>query len=176
MTISELRRRKFVALFHRLDVNANGVLERDDVLAMAEKFVARAGWAVDSAQARGMRKLFGVWWTVIAAAADANADGVITPDEWAIGAGSMDREAFVSTGEMVFDAFDRSGDGRISPAEYRAFLSLYGVDAGQADAIFARIDLDGDGHVTRAEFDSLFGDWGVSDDEDAPGNWLMGPY
>jgi hypothetical protein len=34
---------------------------------------------------------------------------------------------------MLLDAFDPSGDGLISPAEYRAFLSLDGVDAAHAD-------------------------------------------
>jgi Ca2+-binding EF-hand superfamily protein len=39
-----------------------------------------------------------------------------------------------------------------------------------------RLDLDGDGHITREEFDSLFMEFVGSEDEDALGNWLFGPY
>jgi Ca2+-binding EF-hand superfamily protein len=174
--VSELRRRKHVAVFDRLDANGNGVLERNDFSVVCAGYIEQSSWAEDSAKAERMRALFDGWWDAISAAVDIDKDGVLTADEFVEGSASSRPDAREWVGPMLFDAFDRSGDGVISPAEYREFLSLYGVDAAQADEIFARLDLDGDGHVTREEFGGLFMQWVGSGDEDAPGNWLFGPY
>jgi Ca2+-binding EF-hand superfamily protein len=174
--VSELKRRKFTAVFHGVDVNDNGVLDRDDLLRLAARYIEQGGWEQDSAQADGMRELFSRWWQALADAVDADKDGVISPDEFVAGLSSLDPEAFGATGPILFDVFDPSGDGLISPAEYRGLASIYGVDAAQADESFARIDLDGDGHVTREEFGVLFVEYLTSDDEGAPGNWLYGPF
>jgi Ca2+-binding EF-hand superfamily protein len=174
--ISELKRRKSVAVFHRLDANGNGVLERNDFSVVCAGYIEQGGWAKDSAKAEGMRALFDGWWDAILAAADIDKDGVITADEFADAAATLGADASDGVGPMLFDAFDGSGDGLISPVEYRVFLSLYGVDAAQADETFARLDLDGDGRITREEFSSLFMEFVDSEDEDAPGNWLFGPY
>jgi Ca2+-binding EF-hand superfamily protein len=77
---------------------------------------------------------------------------------------------------VLFDAVDPSGDGVITPAEYRSFLAIYQVDGPQADEIVARLDLDGDGQVSRDEFASLWMEFCFSEDESSPGNWLFGPY
>jgi Ca2+-binding EF-hand superfamily protein len=174
--ISELKRRKIVAVFHRLDANGNGVLDRNDFSDICARYIQQGDWGHDSAQAEGMRALFHGWWDAISAAVDLDNDGVLTVDEFVDGAASLGGDSAEGVGPMLFDAFDPSGDGLISPAEYRAFLALYQVDAEQADETFARLDLDGDGHITREEFASLFMEFHASEDEDAPGNWLFGPY
>ena len=174
--ISDLRRRRFTAVFDRLDANDDGVLDREDFLVIADKFAKQAGWEQDSPQAEGVRRLYAAWWTQFCVGADSNNDGVLTADELVTGVGAMDRSAFVGGAPMVFDVFDRSGEGLISPAEYRELLSIYGVDSAQADEIFARLDLDGDGYITREEFEELLMTFLFSEDEDDPGTLLFGYY
>ena len=45
-----------------------------------------------------------------------------------------------------------------------------------ADETFAKLDTDGDGHLSGDEWEQLFLDFFPSDDADAPGSWLWGPF
>ena len=68
------------------------------------------------------------------------------------------------------------GDGVIGKDEYRQYLTSSKIDPSVADETFAKLDTDGDGHLTRDEWEQLFLDFFLSDDPDAPGSWLWGPF
>jgi hypothetical protein len=40
---------------------------------------------------------------------------------------------------------------------------------------FRRLDRDGSGKITKEEFRTAITEFYLSDDENAPGNWLLGP-
>jgi Ca2+-binding EF-hand superfamily protein len=174
--VSELRRRKMVGMFNATDVNKNGVLDREDFLLCGAKYAAHNGWADGTPESDGMRDFFAGWWDGFSAAADADKDGAVSADEFVTAFTSFDRDTLAPAAMVLFDAVDPSGDGVITPAEYRSFLAIYQVDAPRADEVFARLDLDGDGQVSRDEFASLWMEFCFSEDESSPGNWLFGPY
>ena len=88
---------------------------------------------------------------------------------------TADQAALAQGGPALFDALDRSGDGVISPAEYRIFGMAYRL-AGDADELFARLDTDGDGQISREEFTQLWLEFVLGDDQSAAGNWLYGEF
>jgi Ca2+-binding EF-hand superfamily protein len=71
---------------------------------------------------------------------------------------------------------DIDGNGRISPQEYALFLKAYNVDERLFDDIFRHLDLNGDGYLSRDEIFKLVREFYLSDDPQAPGNWLVGPF
>jgi Ca2+-binding EF-hand superfamily protein len=76
----------------------------------------------------------------------------------------------------MFGVIDADGDGSIGPSEYRDLLSSVDIDAPVADEAFARLDGDGDGRLSEAEFTALYLDFYRSNDPEAPGSWLWGPF
>ena len=77
--------------------------------------------------------------------------------------------------QLIFDAMDVDGDGRLTVAEYRAYLRACGADDAIADAFFAHADLDEDGRVTRDELSHAVQEFLLSENPDAAGNYLFGP-
>ena len=95
--LSDLRRRKFATMFGAADINDNGVLDRGDFLAVAEKFSARNGWEEGSDDYAGMYELCAGWWEAMRANADIDGDGIVTLEEFCATLEDYDEAAFVPT-------------------------------------------------------------------------------
>jgi hypothetical protein len=50
-----------------------------------------------------------------------------------------------------------------------------GIDPTYSSEAFRRLDRDGDGELSHEEFRAAIVEFYLSDDENAPGNWLLGP-
>ncbi|MFI6170550.1 hypothetical protein ACIBCN_27465 [Nocardia sp. NPDC051052] len=50
-----------------------------------------------------------------------------------------------------------------------------GIDPAHSSDAFRRLDRDGDGSLSYAEFRTAIVEFYLSDDQNAPGNWLLGP-
>ena len=173
--LSDLRRRKLTTAFNAIDFNGNGVVERADYTAVAEKLSALSGWEEGSDGDAAIHALFTAWWERTKDSADLNDDGVVTSEEFCTMVETADEAALAQAGPVLFDALDPSGDGVISPAEYRIFGTAYRI-AGDADELFARLDTDGDGQISRDEFTQLWLEFVLGEDESAAGNWLYGEF
>jgi Ca2+-binding EF-hand superfamily protein len=77
--------------------------------------------------------------------------------------------------QLLFDAMDLDGDGRISADEYRDYLRVCGADTRGADAFFAHADLDENGRITRDEMTHAMEEFLTSTDPASAGNRLFGP-
>ncbi|MFJ9343799.1 EF-hand domain-containing protein [Streptomyces sp. NPDC101733] len=72
---------------------------------------------------------------------------------------------------------DADGDGLITLDEYlRLSQAIGGVPAQRMEEAFRRLDRDGDGTLDPAEIDAAVVEFFTSEDPDAPGNWLYGPF
>jgi Ca2+-binding EF-hand superfamily protein len=174
--MGELTRRKFAAIFNAIDVNDNGVLDRDDFERIADQYIRHNGWEKDSTQSQDFRQFFLMWWERYKTKADVNDDGVVTLDEFVAALESFTDDQLAPAEDMIFGRLDPDGDGSISAEEYRLFSTIYRLDVEEADEIFARLDLNGDGRITHDELATLWMQYWRSEDEAAPGNWLFGRY
>ncbi len=177
--LTDLQKRKLAVLFHANDANRDGFLEQEDFERIADLYAQPRGWQPGSPGYDSLHATFlGIWQGLRESAHPARADRV-TLDEMLA---SFDR-LFQSDPDLVprlsalaFDTLDADGDGKIFIDEYRQLLATALLDAPVADQTFPRLDLNSDGYLTREELNQLFAEFFLSDDPNAPGNWLWGPY
>ncbi len=80
--LSDLRRRKLTTAFNAIDFNGNGVAERADYTAVADKLSALSGWESGSDGDAAIHALFAAWWERTKASADLDDDGIVTAEEF----------------------------------------------------------------------------------------------
>ena len=76
----------------------------------------------------------------------------------------------------VFDILDADNDGVISKEEYLKFFRSFRGNVEDAEIAFQKLDDNDDGYLTRQSFLEAVTEFHLSDDPDARGNWLFGPY
>jgi Ca2+-binding EF-hand superfamily protein len=76
----------------------------------------------------------------------------------------------------VFDILDEDNDGVISKDEYLKFFRSFRGNVEDGEIAFQKLDEDDKGYLTRKEFLDAVTEFHLSDDPDARGNWLFGPY
>jgi Ca2+-binding EF-hand superfamily protein len=78
--------------------------------------------------------------------------------------------------EGLLGLWDQDGDGKLSSQEYVKALWCCGVGEEAAREAFQHLDRDGSGYLTIEKILKALKEFYRSDDPEAPGNWLMGPY
>jgi Ca2+-binding EF-hand superfamily protein len=76
----------------------------------------------------------------------------------------------------IFDNFDSDKDGYISLDEFIDMFCAYRIEVRFAAKAFRKIDLNHDDLISRGELISAVKEYFISNDEDAPGNWLFGNF
>ena len=115
---------------------------------------------------------------------DADSDGMINRVEYrdSVRAAAVeDREGFLGRfATMVaawMDICDTDGDGMISLDEYTAmFANTVNASPEDLEAAFHKLDQDGDGALSSEEIRTAAEEYYTSEDPQAPGNWLLGPF
>lgn len=182
--LTDLLRRKYAATFSLYDTDGNGTVEQSDFERVAERWAQRAGLAPDSGPYADIHDtLLGIW-SLVRTMGRPDGDGV-TLDGWMVAAERVveakDDEDMLEQGyrepaRRLFGVMDRDGDGRVSEAEYEAYLGAYGVEGEPARVAFGHLDRDGDGAITADEWVENVVEFYFSDDPAAPGNWYIGPH
>ncbi len=177
--LTDLQKRKLAVLFHANDANRDGFLEQEDFERIADLYAQPRGWQPGSPGYDSLHATFlGIWQGLRESAHPARADRV-TLDEMLA---SFDRlfesgsDVVAQWSDLVCSTLDADGDGKLGVAEYRQLLATASLDAHVADQTFPRLDLNSDGYITKEELNQLFDEFFLSDDPNAPGNWLWGPY
>jgi Ca2+-binding EF-hand superfamily protein len=175
---SDVIEQKVTHLLRLCDRNGDGTVELADYEQWIGRLAAIRAWEPGS---DGYTRLEGIF---IATVGDMLAayGGAIGPEQ--IPHLSTTLATMVATGTPVlqqwaegfFHVIDADGDGVIGPSEYRELMASLAIDATVADESFAKIDLDGDGQLSLDEYVQLYVEFFTSDDPDAPGSWLWGPF
>ncbi|MCX4783590.1 EF-hand domain-containing protein [Streptomyces sp. NBC_01264] len=173
--------RKMRSMFALLDADRDGFLCADDLTAVADRM--DAVFPGQAARIGTLRSTLHELWQ------DHLAPTVA-------GAGRLDVEAFelgirrsVSVSPVTLletlhegacawlSLCDTDGNGLIDLEEYqRLNQAIGGLPAQQMEESFRRLDRDGDGTLDPAEIDAAVVEFFTSEDPEAPGNWLYGPF
>ncbi|MDX6681102.1 MAG: hypothetical protein QOG94_1141 [Solirubrobacteraceae bacterium] len=175
---SDFQRRKVAAVFHAMDADANGFLERADFELLTQRWVAIRDWQPGASGPERLEAIMMGWWEAVRTLSDADRDGMVSLDELMVVVDQlpgMDAEV-LGTADAMFEAIDEDGEGRISAEEHKQVVKAWkGSDEG-AEEVFPRLDLDGDGYLSQDEFRELWSDFWRGDDPASPGQWMFGPY
>lgn len=174
--LGPVRRRKTTALFNLFDYDGDGFWEREDFDIFVERLADARGLAPDTPALRSLAGAYLQVWHALAAA-DADGDGKVTLDEaLAYQEANFTPEAVIGFARVTFPVLDADGDGVIGKDEYGQYLAASRIDPSVAGDAFARLDTDGDGRLTSHEWEQLYLDYFLSEDPDAPGSGLFGPF
>lgn len=171
---------KFSILFDWFDQGRDGHLSREDFQTLAGLFLALPG-GQEPENARALRSGFDTFWEALLAAGDASKDGRLSREEFisAIKSNVTAPGNFEQGVMAIIDAFmrivDVNKDGSLTFKEYVQMYASLGIDPAHSSDAFKRLDRDNDGSLSYAEFQQAIKEFYLSDDEDAPGNWLLGP-
>ncbi|MEU8270843.1 EF-hand domain-containing protein [Sphaerisporangium sp. NPDC049002] len=175
---SGFQRSKIAGVFDAMDADGDGLLREQDFAALAERWAEVQGVTPGSAGHTRLTSIMMGWWTALLAASDLDRDDKVTLEEVLLVVDQLDArsDAVTGTAEAMFQAVDKDGDGRISPAEYNQLIETWNGCATDTDEIFPLLDPDGDGYLSQGEFVRLWTQFWAGDDPDAPGTWLFGRF
>lgn len=181
--LNEVRQRKMNHLFDLLDVDDDGVIDKMDYTASADRLVNAFGFAPGSAQSQALRERYARLWDEVTLPMDTDGDERVDPDEFAVGFDRFVAQApdgyhalVAPVADAFYDLMDTDGDDRITRTEYiRMAQSAFRMSEAAGLAAFNRLDLDGNGWLSRDELHSANEEFFRSTDPDARGNWVFGP-
>jgi Ca2+-binding EF-hand superfamily protein len=166
--------------FSHLDVNGNGHIEHDDVVALVARFVAGFRDSPSSPKGRALAKGFAEFWQSLMVAVDADGDRRLSREEWNVGMvrafvdadSGFDRH-FRPAVEAVVQLADSDDDGRIGLPEFQIMQKAFGTRPGEAQEAFDHLDADGDGSLTVEELITAARRY-YTGKGGAVGDWLFG--
>jgi len=180
--LTELQKRKLSVLFHHQDMDNDGFLGKADY----ELFVKRVGeiqnYPPGSPQYQALYAQNMAVWEHVRRVADKDGDDRVSLEEFlesydvTLSEEKLYDQLVIQYAQSLLALWDRDGDGRLSGVEYVAMLGCYGVREEAAREAFRHMDRDGNGYLTTEEIMKVAKEFYLSDDPDAPGNWMAGPY
>jgi len=166
--------------FAVLDVDGDGVWQREDYQRLARRLCDAFGYAADSATgqavATGQRSLF----DALLPHMNADGDQRITRDEFiaALGRTIDDRPRFDAAvrtaARTLVQVADQDGNGALDPGEYARLAAVYGARAREAAQAFGRLDRDRNGLLDTAELAEAISQFFTSRDPGAHGSLAFG--
>ncbi|TDV44275.1 EF-hand domain-containing protein [Actinophytocola oryzae] len=177
---SALKHQKFSIVFDWFDLDEDGSLTQDDLEATAHVF-AQVARADDQVAITAIHDAFGLLWQLLLEHGDTGGDGRISRDEFVtvmrvnVTTPEYFEDAIMAIADAVMRALDTNKDGILDFDEYVRMYEALGVSPDHSREAFRRLDLDGDGVISHPEFRQAVSDFYLSEDPDAPGNYLLGP-
>ena len=174
------KNRKFNILFDWFDQGRDDYLTEDDFLQMAALFTALPGGEA-SENAQALRGAFEKWWGLLLAAGDTSKDGRLEREEFidvmksSVTTPENFEDAVLTIADVFMRIVDTNGDGSLNFDEYVRMYEGLGIDPAHSSDAFKRLDRDGNSAISYEEFRTAIVEFYLSDDENAPGNWLLGP-
>ncbi len=180
--LTDLQERKLAHTFKLWDANRDGIIERADYELLIERVAAVRGWVPGSAGYQQLQRLYLGLGEGIQAYADPNHDNQVSRTEWMTcfadwlkdPAAFSQRISLVS--EAVFALLDQDADGTITHDEWDLHARLYNAVPDATGAIFSRLDADGDGRIPRDDFIAVSLDFFLTENPQAPANWMFGDF
>lgn len=177
--LSDLQTRKLTRYFQVYDIDDDGRIEEADFRRIIENVRVLHGESGNGPSRLG-RAYEELWQRLVGA--DGNRDGGVDIDEWlaywqlTLESDERYESEVNELADRLFSVFDLDEDGALGMGEFADFHGVFGLPVSLAEAVFRTLDTDEDGAITRAELLEATREFFRSDDVEAAGNVLFGPY
>ena len=180
--LTPFQRRKLTRYFNILDADGNGAFELADLNIIVARLAATRGIPEGSEMYEAIGAGIKLIWDYAREYGVSKDPNSVSLEDW------LAHEDYILSSEElkenymrkitrdVFDLVDEDASGEISLVEYKKIMAAFGVPDGLPEWSFKFLDLNGDGVLSKDEFVTLVEQFHLSDDRDAPGNYLFGPY
>lgn len=180
--LTELQKRKLTKLFTLYDSNHSGYISLADFEQIIKRIAEFRGLKTDSEDYEELDSKYHYFWIHLKGEVDRDRNSRLMIDEWLNYHDQLLQEVNQYEREInslmtfIYKIFDSDGDGKISQKELEEFLMAYNVSPLHAQNILSVLDANQDGAIEKSEFLKMLYEFYYSDDPDAPGNGMFGPY
>lgn len=179
--LSDLQTKKLTRYFQVYDIDDDGRIEISDFERIVENVRILHGGASSNGHS-DLGQAYMTLWNRIRPSEKGDRGGGVDLDEWlaywqlALEDDQRYEQEVQAITDRLFTIFDLDEDGSIGMSEFCDFYGVFGLAVDLAETVFATLDADGDGSISRAELLGASRDFFQSDDVEAAGNVLYGPY
>ena len=180
--LTALQSRKLTRAFSLFDVDRNGFMEQADCELVVQATAQAMGYPLDSPEYQTYYTEYMAGWADLLRLGNGDNDQRLTQAEFLVAYDKMMAQptqfAAVILGvvKTIVTLWDSNKDGKVSQPEYHAYLTAFHATETEATEAFLRLDRNGDGYLTTDELIQNAEEFFYSDDPQALGNWLIGPY
>ncbi|HBB31578.1 MAG TPA: hypothetical protein DDZ80_30675 [Cyanobacteria bacterium UBA8803] len=179
--LSEFQKRKLKRNFDIFDFDGNGVLTQDDYELIVDNLAKLRNYQQPSPEYEQLNsKIIGYWSELVKIAGTNN--GEVTLSEWwdycnAMMSTSYSYEKLIEPlSHINFWLIDTDSNEKITLAEYKQLAACCKFNTNEAAQAFTKLDLDGSGFIEKQELLRHLYDFFYSNNPEAPGNWILGPF
>ena len=179
--LTQLQTEKLTHIFNIIDFDRNGTIEKDDFEAIGENLALIRGFSYESVDFDEVMALAVSIWKNLEKHIDGS-EGTLS--DWltfmdnlfAKGDGLEYMNYVTKFVDTLFSLFDVNNDGVISQSEYIDLFIGLRIEVRFAPKAFKQIDIDDDSIISKDELIKSVNEFMMSDDPEAPGNWLFGDW
>lgn len=178
--LTDLQTKKLTRYFEVYDINDDGVIQASDFERIVEN--VRLLHGVEGNGPDALRDAYMALWDRLRAGSDRDGSRGVDLDEWlgywqlALENDARYEEEVQRITDRLLHVFDLDEDRTIGPNEFADFYGVFGLSVSLAETVFTELDTNGDGRITRDELLEVSRQFYRSDDVEAPGNVLFGPF
>jgi hypothetical protein len=179
-SLSDLQERKLHRAFVHLDVDGDGRIERDDVLALAARMLVGFDEATTSGTGKQVVEALEALWDALLEALGLGPDGRLGDDDLvaavavALVHGDRRDDVLVPAAEAIARLCDTDGDGFVVKDDLRTLHEAFDLAPSAAIMAMGHLDPAGSGRVPVDDLARAVCEYYVGDDPSAPGTWLFG--
>ena len=182
--LTDIQRAKQSRYFELVDVDNDGYVTASDWAEVGRNLASLRGFQQNSPGSDAIVAVMGTVWTNLSHYCSDPLRGRASLEDWfrfederAVNCDDAWYDLYVNTVVRgVFDLLDEDSDGWIGRNELIDLMMSFWVEPRDALLAFERMDTDADGRLGREEFVERVVEFHKSNDPDAPGNWLFGPW
>lgn len=180
--LSYFQKRKLTRYYNCIDFDAKGYFTLDDVDRIAIQLADKRNFPLSSEMFKLIRSGIRMIWSNARLYGYSQDPYKVILTDWLVHEDHILAREEMREGYMkkisrdVFDLIDMEGKSAISEHSYSELMQSFNVDPGVTEWCFKKMDVDKKGVIYREEFVTLVEQFHLSEDLNAPGNYLFGAF
>ena len=167
------------------DTANNDCLKLSDFEEVAHRLAQLRGWKKNTPEYENLQEQYAYRWIRLRGdiknATHHHPDYKIDLNEWfeyhqQLLEDEQFRKDIESLGSVIFEVVDLDKNGQLDRQEWKNLFKVYNLPVVYSESVFAHLDSDEDGFLGREEILSLLQEFYFSNELEARGNHMFGPF